>query len=103
MLTGLSLRYPRGGNRKRSHHLTFRYFVVGCLVLGTVSLVGLGVSEPVGASSVATTAFVVNMGDNTVSVIDLATNTISATIPVGASPTFVAVTRRHAGLRHKRG
>ena len=33
-----------------------------------------------------------NSGDNTVSVIDTSTNTVTATVPVGLSPTVVAVT-----------
>ena len=41
-----------------------------------------------------TQAYVINQGDSTVSVINLTTNTVSATIPVPASPnpTFIAVT-----------
>ena len=34
----------------------------------------------------AGTVYVTNGGDNTVSVIDAATNTVTATIPVGTSP-----------------
>ncbi|MFC5200271.1 beta strand repeat-containing protein [Streptomyces kaempferi] len=37
-------------------------------------------------------AYVTNEGDNTVSVIDTTTNTVTATIPVGTSPLGVAVT-----------
>lgn len=37
-------------------------------------------------------AYVTNAGDNTVSVIDSATNTVRATIPVGLYPVAVAVT-----------
>jgi YVTN family beta-propeller protein len=36
--------------------------------------------------------YVTNQGDNTVSVIDTATNTVTATIPVGSGPSGVAVT-----------
>ena len=35
--------------------------------------------------------YVTNLGDNTVSVIDTATNTVVATIPVGNSPTLIAL------------
>ena len=39
----------------------------------------------------AGTVYVANAGDNTVSVIDVATRTVTATIPVGAAPNGVAV------------
>jgi YVTN family beta-propeller protein len=35
--------------------------------------------------------YVTNVGSGTVSVLDTATNAISATLPVGASPTDVAI------------
>jgi YVTN family beta-propeller protein len=38
-------------------------------------------------------AYVVNQGSNTISVINTSTNLVSATIPVGANPNAVAVTR----------
>jgi YVTN family beta-propeller protein len=40
----------------------------------------------------AQNAYITNFGDNTVSVIDTTTNTVVATIPVGRTPTGVAVT-----------
>src|SRR5262252_3614707 len=44
------------------------------------------------ASTHAQNAYITNLGSNTVSVIDTASNSVSATIPVGASPFGVAVT-----------
>jgi len=38
-------------------------------------------------------AYVVNNGDNTVSVINTATNTVTATIPVGVSPVLIAFSK----------
>ena len=43
-------------------------------------------------SSDATRAYVTNQGANSVSVIDTASNRVAATIPVGASPSAIAVT-----------
>uniref|UniRef100_UPI000A96E89D YncE family protein n=1 Tax=Rhodococcus marinonascens TaxID=38311 RepID=UPI000A96E89D len=39
-----------------------------------------------------TRAYVTNVGDGTVSVIDTATNTVVETVPVGAAPQGVAIT-----------
>src|SRR5215510_2823499 len=44
------------------------------------------------AALAQTRGYVTNRDDNTVSVIDTATNTVIATIPVGARPTLLAVT-----------
>src|SRR3954469_24512261 len=44
------------------------------------------------AQTLAQNAYITNALDNTVSVIATATNTVIATIPVGAGPTGVAVT-----------
>ena len=44
------------------------------------------------AALAQTRGYVTNGGDNTVSVIDTATNTVVATIPVGSSPQGIAVT-----------
>ena len=51
-------------------------------------LVGFGTST----SFAQTTAYVTNRFDNTVSVIDTATNTVVATLPVGGTPAAVDVT-----------
>src|SRR5215213_905092 len=51
-------------------------------------LVGFGAK----ATFAQTTAYVANRFDNTVSVIDTATNTVVATVPVGDSPSAIAVT-----------
>ncbi len=40
---------------------------------------------------IAQTAFITNSADNTVSVINLATNTVTTTIPVGTFPRGVSV------------
>src|ERR1700746_3239808 len=43
------------------------------------------------AQTLAQNAYITNALDNTVSVVSTATNTVTATIPVGVSPTGVAV------------
>ena len=45
----------------------------------------------VGMAGAVPFAYVVNSGDNTVSVIDTATDTVTATVPVGEFPMGVAV------------
>jgi YVTN family beta-propeller protein len=45
-----------------------------------------------GAALAQTRGYVTNAGSNTVSVIDPATNTVVATVPVGSGPAGVAVT-----------
>jgi YVTN family beta-propeller protein len=58
--------------------------------------IGVG-ARPTGVDTAATgtenfkTAFVANTGSNTVTAVDLPTNTVVATIPVGGLPSFVAV------------
>ena len=44
------------------------------------------------AALAQTIAYVANGGDNTVSIIDTATNTVTAAVPVGGFPTAIAVT-----------
>ena len=44
------------------------------------------------AQTLAQNAYITNNSDNSVSVIDTATNTVTATIPVGDGPFGVAVT-----------
>ena len=58
------------------------------LVLGATFLVVFGVSAVFGQ----TRAYVTNALSNTVSVIDTATNTVIATVPVGFTPEGVAIT-----------
>jgi YVTN family beta-propeller protein len=50
----------------------------------------LPVCRPVSLSA-APFAYITNSGDNTVSVLDTATNTVTATVPVGTNPQAVAV------------
>lgn len=50
--------------------------------------VGFGAS----ATFAQTRAYVANDFDNTVSVIDIATNTVVATVPVGGAPLALAIT-----------
>ena len=57
---------------------------------GTVtSTINVG-SEPLGVAADGGNVYVVNNGDNTVSVIDAATGTVTSTIDVGTSPSGVA-------------
>ena len=58
--------------------------VLGIAVLAFIMLVGITGAAPY--------AYITNSGDNTVSVIDTATNTVTATVPVGTGPYGVAVT-----------
>ena len=57
------------------------------------------------AQSLAQNAYITNLGSNSVSVIDTATNTVTATIPVGAGPTslglFIQPAPRFAGTPGK--
>ncbi len=55
-----------------------------------LAIIGLSACLPVSTAN-AQTAFITNQNSNTVSVINLATNTVSATITVGGSPTGVSV------------
>ncbi|MGI8570208.1 MAG: hypothetical protein ACR2KT_14725 [Methylocella sp.] len=68
----------QGSNSKRRRGLWAR----GLIVLGAV--LGLGLSARPAAA--APFAFVVNRGNNNVSVIDTATNTVVGTVPVGGPP-----------------
>ena len=52
--------------------------------------VGLGLGTA--ATEAQTRAYVTNSQDNTVSVIDTATNTVVATVPVGVNPSGIAIT-----------
>ena len=60
-------------------------FVVGVVVVTTPTL------APASATGVSCSVYVANETGNTVSVIDAATNTVTATVPVGAEPNGVAV------------
>src|SRR4029077_10615670 len=51
---------------------------------------GLGLGAP--PIQAQTRAYVTNSEDNTVSVIDTATNTVVATVPVGVNPYGIAIT-----------
>src|SRR5438105_15446977 len=55
-------------------------------------LLGLLVLLPVGVWAQAPQAYITNRDDSTVSVIDTASNTVTATVTVGGSPNGVAVT-----------
>ena len=59
-------------------------------VLLLVISVGLGLGTA--ATEAQTRAYVTNSQDNTVSVIDTATNTVVATVPVGVNPSGIAIT-----------
>jgi YVTN family beta-propeller protein len=56
-------------------------------VIAAIALVSIVGSAP----ALAQNAYITNQGSNTVSVIDTATNTVSATIPVGRAPQGLAV------------
>src|SRR6267143_604410 len=61
-------------------------------------LLGLLVLFPVGVWAQAPQAYITNLSDNTVSVIDTASNIVTATVPVGNFPNGVAVTPDGAHL-----
>ncbi len=63
----------------------------GMIVLGLV-WPGLSKAAPAGAVTAAPTAYVTNYSSNTVTPIDTATNTPGTPIPVGTTPTAVAIT-----------
>ena len=82
---------PKRFDRGQAHRAVQR-LVVGALVATAAVVVGVGAALPSGASTGAPTAYVVNTFDNTVSVIDTATQTVEDTIVVGNTPEYVAVT-----------
>jgi YVTN family beta-propeller protein len=59
---------------------------------GLLAIAVLGFGWLTGAQSLAQNAYITNTGNNTVSVINTATNTVTATIAVGLHPIGVAVT-----------
>ena len=62
--------------------------VAALLVISVITATGLGTAT----AQAQTRAYVTNLGSNTVSVIDTATNTVVATIPVGLTPVGIAIT-----------
>jgi YVTN family beta-propeller protein len=72
---------------EREYRLKQMSKTLGCILLGLVAII-------LGATSASATqfAYVTNFGSNTVSVIDQATKTVVATVPVGANPLGVALT-----------
>ena len=58
-------------------------------IVGLLSIAAVGVAGLLGCAP--TTAYIPNSLDSTVSVIDTASNTVTATIPVGTFPFGVAV------------
>src|SRR5437870_2398375 len=69
------------------HTLHLRGFALTCLLV----LIFCGLSGAMNTTQAQTRAYVTSC-DNTVSVIDTATNTVIATIPVGLNPFGVAIT-----------
>jgi YVTN family beta-propeller protein len=65
----------------------FRALYAIFILIAAIALVSIIGSTP----AVAQNAYITNQGSNTVSVIDTATNTVTATIPVGSQPVGVAV------------
>jgi len=61
-----------------------RFATSSCLLI-------LGALLGIGAADAAPFAYISNAGSNTVSVIDIATNTVVATVPVDAAPAGIAV------------
>ena len=75
-------------------NLTYRS--VASLVYRLMSLVFLVATLAAGAAEAQINAYVTNQTNNTVSVIDTATNTITATVSVGATPGGIAITPNRA-------
>jgi YVTN family beta-propeller protein len=63
-------------------HLTCSLMIIVALIL---------ITSTANAATIGPYAYIPNNGDNTVSVIDIQTNTVTATVNVGAGPTGVAV------------
>ena len=84
------VRRVSGPRRQESNDRGFRrilrQIVAGVLVAGTTTTIALGVSLPAGASSGAPNAYVVNPFNNSVSVINTATNTVSTPFPSATVP-----------------
>ena len=68
------------------------YFRRLALSLTCVLLIFSGLSSAMSTTHAQTRAYVSNITDHTVSVIDTATNTVITTIPVGTFPFEVAIT-----------
>ena len=71
-----------GGQRSVVGQDAMKLRVSGLLAITAVALAGLLRS----AQSLAQNAYITNAGSNTVSVIDTASNAVTATIPVGSAP-----------------
>jgi YVTN family beta-propeller protein len=70
--------------------MAYRCALVAAAVLA-VSGLSAGMPSSLSAAAAGSRAYVTNNVDNTVSVIDMATNTVTATIAVGSNPGEVAV------------
>ena len=90
--------HSNNGNRSRT--ASTRGFMALFAIMLTMGLGAL--ASPAEA---APFAYVVNNGDNTVSVIDTATNTVVVTVTVGSLPNGVAITpdRTHAYVANAGG
>jgi len=75
-----------------SHQLLHRTFWQHLSIV-LFLLLSMGVGFGTATAQAQTRAYVANFGSNTVSVIDIATNTVVATIPVGVAPSGIAITR----------
>src|ERR1700737_432941 len=85
------------GNRKEVKEPVMRARSVAVMTARRLGPLGLalllGAFVPNEAWASGPLAFITNVADNTVSVIEPATHTVTATVPVGARPLGVAVTR----------
>src|SRR5690349_11096108 len=86
---------PTSQRRKKMTHKSSKQ-IFGATIQVILALVFVVFGA--GAALAQTNAYVSNRGDNTVSVINTAANTVTATIPVGSNPNGIAVTPNGAIL-----
>src|SRR5262245_16410651 len=91
----------RGGHHRKGESKLMNFtqkisrFISGAAIQVLTLALFLGVFGA-GVALAQTNAYVTNSTDNTVSVIDSSTNTVTATIPVGSTPRGIAVTPNSA-------
>src|SRR5215218_7496635 len=82
----------RSKNLRFARNITVVLLVLCSLSIATKTSMTRASSSPYIATQTSSFAYVANACNDTVSVIDRATNTVTATIPVGSNPTGVAIT-----------
>ena len=88
---------PVGGTAIAARLRCSRLLSAAVVLIASTLVLAVG-AAPAATAAVVTRAYVANQGSHTVSVIDTATNTVIAAIPVGNGPRSVAVNLPARGL-----